>query len=102
MRPPLHEQWSVWHHCADECHWSLVWTSAFYSPCKAARRALSLMVSRVMGKRLGHMRGGAGARQKCVECVHPEDLRLEDRSEISGDGFGNSIEIELAAEFLMH
>ena len=37
-----------------------------------------------------------------VESFDPEDLVLEHDSEVAGDGFGYGIQVECAAEFLLH
>src|SRR6516162_7026983 len=61
-------------HCADDCRWSWVWTSAFYSPCKAAQRALLMMVSRVWGRRLEQRLRPAkefSEVSNCVTCESP-------------------------------
>jgi len=43
-----------------------------------------------------------GAAEEGVEGIDPEDLGLEDCAEVAGDGFGDGVEIERAAEFPLH
>src|SRR5579862_6113046 len=43
-----------------------------------------------------------GAAEEGIEGVDPEHLCLEHDAEVAGDGFGNGVQIEFAAELLLH
>src|SRR5260370_40012706 len=42
------------------------------------------------------------AAEEGVEGFHPEDLALENDAEIAGDGFGDGVQVERVAEFVLH
>ncbi len=62
-----------------------------------------LTTFRLLAKLFGRLHESAnGVAQQGIERFDPENLILEDYPKVTGDGFGDGIKVEVAAEFVLH